>query len=334
MKAYKYSLAALLYIVSTALSANDSSATLAAGGLKLLKSADISMEKEELYISRNIIKVNYVFKNNSANDIKTWVAFPLPKLMSDYDLESIAAVDIPNYHSENFVNFKVKVDGTGIPVQISHQAFLKDENTQKSQDITPELKKYHIPVSPFSKNYRKTLNNLPVAIKNTLLAKKWLAENKYDAGKGWVTDNTGKWEVQTILYWPQTFPAGKTINVSHEYQPVVGSWFMSSNYHNANNEEASFCIDDGTKKAIYKKYQTLKKQGRNEALAHSVQYVLTTANNWQGAIKNFKLILDKEKTDSIISVCIPDIEKINATQFSVEYKDFIPENDLNVLIIE
>ena len=61
MKTYRCSVATVFYIISTAVSANDSSATLAAGGLQLTKSADISIEQEELYISSKIIKVNQIF---------------------------------------------------------------------------------------------------------------------------------------------------------------------------------------------------------------------------------------------------------------------------------
>lgn len=331
MKVFSFILLVLCNI-SVAL-ANDSSATLAAGGLELSKSADISIESENLYISSKVIRVDYVFRNNSATDIETLVAFPLPKLMSDYEMESFAAVSIPNPQSENFVDFKVSIDGVKVPVHIDHKAFLKDDNNQTVQDITAELKKFAIPISPFSKNYRKTLNTLPAAIANKLLAKKWLAKNSYDAGKGWVTDLNGNWETQTTLYWSQVFPAHKTLLVSHEYQPVVGSSFITENgnsYHQGN----LFCVDKGTEKAINKKLQLLKGTDRNLLLAHHIQYILTTAKNWQGPIGNFKLILDKEKVNNIISVCLPEIEKLNKTQFSLEYKNFIPEKDLDILIVE
>lgn len=330
MKAFIFLFVAL-FNISVAV-ANDSSATLAAGGLELSKSADISIESEHLYISRNAIRVDYVFKNNSANDIETLVAFPLPTLMSDFEMASFVAVDIPNPDSENFVNFKVKVNHAEVPVQIEHKAFLKDEEHKSRTDISAELKKYAVPISPFSKNYRTILTALPANVKQELYAKKWLAENKYDAGKGWVIEDTGAWETQTSLYWSQVFPAHQTITVSHEYQPVVGSYFISANdsfYHQGN----SFCIDKGTEKAIHSKLKSLGTT-RNVLVAHHVQYILATAKNWQGPIKQFNLVLDKESPDNILSVCLPEIKKINKTQFSLEYRDFVPEKNLDVVIIE
>ena len=123
MKACQYRSVAFFCLLCSPALANDSSATLAAGGLQLVKSDDIAMESEQLYISSQRISVDYVFKNNSAVDIKTWVAFPLPKLVSDEDLESNIAVGIPNPNAENFVNFQVVVENKKVPLHIAHQAF-------------------------------------------------------------------------------------------------------------------------------------------------------------------------------------------------------------------
>ncbi|NOQ34719.1 MAG: DUF4424 domain-containing protein [Methylococcaceae bacterium] len=320
----------ILAINSSLAFANDSSATLAAGGLKLIKSADISMESEVLYISPKRIKVDYIFKNNSSNDIKTLVAFPLPKLMSDETMQYESA-GIPNEKSENFVNFKVSVNNQPVSVNIEHKALLSDNKQQNTQDITLELQRQNIPISPFSANYREILNNLPAPIKQKLVAKKWISSEKYDAGEGWVVNNVANWETQTSLYWEQIFPAQTEVTISHEYEPVVGKWFVmtgDTHYHQ------QFCVDKSTRRGIDKLHKSVGEDAYGTLLANQVKYILKTANNWQGAIKKFKLIIDKEKPSNIISLCLPDIKKINATQFSLEYENFIPKNDLNILVIE
>lgn len=78
--------AALLLAVSVlaagvgAAVANDSQAALGIGGLALVKSADIRMDSEELFISEGRVTVDYVFTNTSGQDIDTLVAFPLPDI--------------------------------------------------------------------------------------------------------------------------------------------------------------------------------------------------------------------------------------------------------------
>src|SRR5713226_3227923 len=49
--------------------ANDAAAGIAAGGIQLRKEINVSLEKENLYISRDKVTVSYIFKNNSRNAI-------------------------------------------------------------------------------------------------------------------------------------------------------------------------------------------------------------------------------------------------------------------------
>jgi hypothetical protein len=61
--------------------ANDSTASLAAGGLTLTYNPHISMESQDLYLSREEVRVVYRFRNRSDRDIATLVAFPLPSMI-------------------------------------------------------------------------------------------------------------------------------------------------------------------------------------------------------------------------------------------------------------
>ena len=71
-------LAALLGIAPAA--ANDSSASLDAGGLNLTYNPNVRLESEDLYLSREEVRVTYHFHNVSDHDISTLVAFPLPAM--------------------------------------------------------------------------------------------------------------------------------------------------------------------------------------------------------------------------------------------------------------
>jgi hypothetical protein len=60
--------------------ANDSSALLETGGIVLTTSPDVTMESEELWISRVRVRVSYVFRNTGTREIRTRVAFPVPPI--------------------------------------------------------------------------------------------------------------------------------------------------------------------------------------------------------------------------------------------------------------
>lgn len=86
--------------------ANDSVASLGAGGIVLGKTADIVMEQEDLFISEDKIRVAYVFRNTSQQDVTTRVAFPVPEFPEESDMD--IGLDI---HAANPMGFAVKVDG-------------------------------------------------------------------------------------------------------------------------------------------------------------------------------------------------------------------------------
>jgi hypothetical protein len=88
--------------------ANDSTAVMAAGGIELTKSRDVVMESEDLWISENLVRVTYRFRNQGAQDVTTKVAFPLPAIPK---CEEDCFEDLPISDGPNPMGFKLKVDG-------------------------------------------------------------------------------------------------------------------------------------------------------------------------------------------------------------------------------
>ena len=115
--------------------ANDSTASLDAGGLTLTLNPDISMESEDLYLSPGEVRVVYRFHNTSNHDIATLVAFPLPVMtigeQGNYDLEGRDPVDL--------MDFKVTAEGKTVEPKVEIRA------TRFGVDVTDVLKRYDIP---------------------------------------------------------------------------------------------------------------------------------------------------------------------------------------------
>jgi len=111
--------------------ANDSTASLDAGGLTLTFNPDISMESEDLYLSPGEVRVVYRFHNTSNHDIATLVAFPLPVMtigeQGNYDLEGRDPVDL--------MDFKVTAEGKTVEPKVEIRA------TRFGVDVTDVLKR-------------------------------------------------------------------------------------------------------------------------------------------------------------------------------------------------
>lgn len=87
--------------------ANDSTAVMGAGGITLTVSKDVVMESEDLWISSDLVRVSYRFRNTGSEDVQTTVAFPVPGI----PLCDECAGDLPIQDGANPMSFKLKIDG-------------------------------------------------------------------------------------------------------------------------------------------------------------------------------------------------------------------------------
>lgn len=308
--------------------ANDSEAEVAVGGLQLKQSSDISLDKEELFISEDEVRVDYLFTNHGAKDVDTLVAFPLPDQI--YNEES---GDGPTHRLSQDLEFKTTVDGKPIDYQIVEQAILngKDVTARLAQDglgvIAPENNDTAI---AFFKDKPKAM--IDALVKDGLISVEKGSGDPY---------YSFLWGVRTTVTRQQVFPAGKTIAVHHVYKPVAGGSVggnLSPEYRKedwAKEHAAQYCIEDGWFKAFDK--AVAKHATKQTPAPYSetwLGYVLKSGANWQGPIKDFRLVVDKGKAENLVSFCAEGVKKISDTQFEVKKKDFEPKDDLNVLIVK
>lgn len=101
--------------------------------------------------------------------------------------------------------------------------------------------------------------------------------------------------MRAAYHWRQAFPPGQPVEVEHRYRPVVGeSWF--GQYLLADSEEgrkwrADHCVDDRAV-ALLRAKLALATAMEPYRRMRTVEYVLTTARNWQGPIGRFRLTVD------------------------------------------
>ena len=121
-------------------SANDFNSELGAGGLVLVNSNSISMEREDLFLSEKDVWVRYEFRNVTSSPVTTRVAFPMPEMphmdgsgpttsAGEYNIAFPFPVTDPN-----FLNFKVWVNKQPIKPELEIRALLPN-----GRDISSEL---------------------------------------------------------------------------------------------------------------------------------------------------------------------------------------------------
>lgn len=310
--------------------ANDTTAVLKTGGLSFTRSADITMEEEDLFISPTEVKVDYVFRNTSDKAIDTIVAFPMPAITGG-PASNMAAGDP---EADNFLNFTVVQDGVEIKPELQQRVFVADI------DMTDVLVKAGVSLMPLSTKTSEQLAKLPKDVTDDLIARGLIMIEEYDAGQGMQKSFMPLWTLKSAYWWRTTYPAGKDVRVSHRYKPSVGgtvaiTYIMEGKVREAEYAEyqKKYCIDDTFLKIGLKADQDMR-DGKKYLYESWISYILTTGGNWYGPIKKFTLTVDKGDKANFVSFCGTGVKKIGPTSFQMTATDFYPERDLDILLLQ
>ncbi len=320
------------FAISSVASADDSSAVLGAGGLVLTKSADVRMAREDLRVSPLAVHVRYEFVNDSAKDIDTIVAFPLPDIdLYEFSEEAIGTV---KDQSPNFVGFALKVDGHNVNATAEEKAIVK------GKDVTALVRAAGLPVNMAGTNLFERLPKLSHDARAKLV-KAGLME--IEGPNGDDVDGEAfhpKWTAQTKFWWHQKFPAHKTVVIEHSYQPVTGQSFFSTEELGANEAGSyyakTYCVDEGTRAQIRQKFAALQRARPDNTLlnTYSTDFVLKTAGNWKGPIGLFHMTLDKLKPENVLSLCWDGgLKKTGPATFEFTRGNFAPKRDVQMLVL-
>jgi hypothetical protein len=294
--------------------ANDTMVRVSAGGLTFIKNEDIRMKQEILMISKEKIRVQYRFINESKQDIKSTVAFPMPLY---------TWVSGESFNEGPITSFKVWTNGEPIKTKSMRKAMIGD------RDITPELRKvglsdHQIFVSfgqdnekPFTKRQNARITEL-----------------------SGISADQPRWEIQETAYWEQNFPTGREIAVEHSYKPFLGGVYTVgaiaemptyADWVKPKREENEACLDEGIKKTIEARAKKILSNGAPAVRVnlHDVEYILGTGRNWKGPISDFKLRIEKSSADEIVSLCFPGKpKKISPLILEFSQSNYLPQDKL------
>jgi hypothetical protein len=309
--------------------ANDSAAELSIGGLTFSRTADVSMESEELKISPEAVTVRYRFVNHRPTPVTLTVAFPLP----DLELSEMENIAFPSNDPVNFVRFETKVDGKRIDLTINQRALLGEK------DVTATLKNAGIAVLPIGPE-QKTLADLKPETREKLVNEGLLLQSGADEqGKPIYAPG---WIVRTSAVRQQTFPPQRPVVVEHRYRTSLGVSFdtvlrRSLRQNKAMKAEVDryrdlYCTSSALLSSIDKLAGDA--EGNKAKLQEwRISYVLKTGANWAGPIRDFKLVVDTGKPERLVSFCAPNIKPLSPHSVGVTATDFTPDKNLDILII-
>ena len=328
-------LALALALPASAALANDTMAELKTTGLYFVRSDAVAMEEEDLFISMDEIRVDYVFYNSSDEDVRTIVAFPMPDITATmYGNIAVPWFGEDREPDNNIFGFSVEIDGVPLEPELEMRAF------SLNLDITDDLLAAGVPVNHLRLDIGEFLAALDEETKADWIARGILYHDFYRDPDFSVDEHWPLWTMRATYWWWATFPAGERIKVSHRYAPSVGGTVAATFLDNTGRPggdaleeyQRRYCLDGPFLRAL----ENATRQSGREYPPFSeawISYVLTTGGNWAGPIGRFTLTVDKGAPENFISFCGEGVEKIGPTTFRMVKEDFFPERDLDFLFM-
>ncbi|MCO6504356.1 MAG: DUF4424 family protein [Snodgrassella sp.] len=297
--------------------ANDSTGYASTGGINYIKNHHISMETEDLYISKDKINVAYQFKNLTNRDITETILFPFPAL---------DGMDGDFADTEGLLNsFQVKVNGKAIKPKRHVNIFFPPKNKAGSKpiDVTVALAACGVSEKLLLNSWK--LND-DISEKIAVCPNQELQKllKYYD-------DWESEWKIQITYSWQQTFKANAITRVEHHYRPLVGGGINTIQDLNGQLKK-NFCIDKNFTQKVFRLHD--KADRTPLILTRELSYILTTGANWAKPIGRFTLTIER-KPNEVVSLCWDkSLKKINATQFRAVKTNFIPQHDIDIVFTE
>jgi len=326
--------------------ANDGVGGITNTGLVFGSTDAVAMEKEDLFLSLDEIRVDYAFRNITDEDVTLLIAFPIPPVSLILPEYGDFAIAYDAMKDPNFMGFTVTVDGKPVAFETEVKAYMVPawessegepparQFDEPGEDITAVLASYNIPVTYDPAGVMAALNALPKAKRDALAARGIIAL----ADDGSVQPPS--WSIGWRHYWTQEFPAGRVVRISHRYAPVnpasIYSWTDEEETEYDISGRMEYCIDAGTGRAIKRLLEYKQEDGTisHYGTAFYLHYILRTASTWAGPIGEFTLTIDKGGTNRIISLCLDGIRKTGPTTFEWKARNFTPNQDLKVLFVQ
>jgi Domain of unknown function (DUF4424) len=307
--------------------ANDSEAAVSLGGIELVANSAVSMDAEDLFISKDEVRVRYRYTNRTPRDVTLTIAFPVPVIKAS-EAAWYGDQMVPDFTA---LKFKTTVDGKPVTLSAVERAEIG------GRDVTRRLRTLGWPLRWITGS-----GEVPDFVRKLTPAERatYRQEGLLRAAPDDAAELFPAWDLVTHVTRKQLFPARRTVEVRHSYAPMIGGSVAGALYPAVRGDAADhlkrYCVDK-TFLAAFDRRNAARAKASENPLPYGetwISYILSSGRNWKGPIGSFRLVVDKGKPENLVSFCLAGVKKISPTQFEVRRRNFEPRGDLDVLIAQ
>jgi hypothetical protein len=314
--------------------AAESSTELPTGGIEFLKVSDpaaLVLDAEEVRLTPTKAAFSYSISNKGAAPLELVLGFRFPDLdFSDPD----AQYAIPGSDPVNFLAATVRINGAAAPLATTQRAVLD------GKDVTDLLRQTKIVLVPVGQ-FQNQLADTPPELREKLVGQGLIVESG--------TSIDGKplffpsWTVKTSSTRKIVVPPAQSIRIELQYRPSVGVGpdtvlrkalrEQKGLEADVKGKRATFCIDEAFLNGLDKiaGAEEANINGLKEMRIHVKTRMFSPATI---AATQYRLVVDKETTQRILSFCAGDLKKISDTSFEMRADNYAPSAEINILMID
>lgn len=311
--------------------AQEGAPELVTGGLWLFQSVPaVSIAKERLYISQQLVRADYECVNESDQEILGDVVYLVP----DYGIAE---------GGRALADLVFTVDWKDLSIPREVRAYLGD------RDVTPVLRACSIdferfglwqPGNPYQRRPAQSqMSQLPRRKLEDLVEQGLV---KAAEGDGDPYAFLPQWKLRARYRWSQVFPPGKRIRISHAHRPVLGfvPGAMAPEIQNPLRSYPFYAtVEGGCPSEAFRReldqWKRLRVQAKLPKLRTEwVTYALTFSRGWKPPIGDFELVVERNPGEMTTFCWDTPIQQVGPDLFQAKATQFTPKADLTVYFVK
>jgi hypothetical protein len=275
--------------------------------------AGMSVERLEVHISIYSVKLAYVFKSATRQNVHFSIALPdMPVDASDdiavLDESSMAAGLAADTQPANYMNLSVRVNNQPVALGGHGRALLD------GKDVTRQLLDAGVPLLS-GPEAEPVWRHLSPQVQGKLEA------------SGLIYFDAAAWTYQADFEWDQIFEPGET-RIEVSYAPAFDYWSDITvdrfpEIAPGGPATRTYCIDDAVRRAFFRKPFSYD--------IYTVTHLAAPAGGWNGPVKHYRLVVDKQRATDLVAFCPLAAKKISPTTFEWTATNYTPGGQTGIL---